>query len=228
MSVEYMYDASGKPVKVILPYDEYQELVSSYARCEDEVRNRISTEIADLLSQKVNDILDIIKSKYCEVSDHLVNDEDPKSESPETNHVNDCDVEEIDNEPKEIGGSDPELTYIKPEDDYISISKSILEYEKKHIRKWKSSEGYYEGIKFRVLKGSKAESEVSSTFNTKRKHVELRNRLIEQGILKKDTDYSIYTFTEDYVFDSSSAAACIIAGNSRSGPQAFGKPITKL
>jgi hypothetical protein len=82
---------------------------------------------------------------------------------------------------------------------------------------------YDDGLGFRVLKGSKASGYPSDTFRRLEAAVRLRNRLIEQGILARDGDWGDYTFTQDYLFNSPSAAACIVDGNSRSGPEAWGR-----
>lgn len=48
---------------------------------------------------------------------------------------------------------------------------------------------------------------------------ELRQQLLDEAVLALDGD--VYTFAKDYLFKSPSAAACIIAGNPRSGMDAW-------
>lgn len=48
---------------------------------------------------------------------------------------------------------------------------------------------------------------------------DLRQQLLEEAVLALDGD--VYTFVKDYLFKSPSAAACIIAGNPRSGMDAW-------
>lgn len=48
---------------------------------------------------------------------------------------------------------------------------------------------------------------------------DLRQQLLEETVLALDGD--VYTFVKDYLFKSPSAAACIIAGNPRSGMDAW-------
>ncbi len=67
---------------------------------------------------------------------------------------------------------------------------------------------------FMVLKGSTInKKEAKSLHNS---HIALRNRLIGQKIIDQN-----YTFTENYVFNSSSNAGCIVSGYRVSGPQSW-------
>lgn len=91
------------------------------------------------------------------------------------------------------------------------------------VRRYKNATGYYDGHGFRVLKGSKASGYPSPTFDKLEAAATLRKNLIQGGILARDGDWGDYTFTQDYLFSSASAAACIVDGNSRSGPGAWGR-----
>lgn len=90
------------------------------------------------------------------------------------------------------------------------------------VRRYKNATGHYEDAGFRILKGSKASGYPSPSFEGLEAAMRLRNHLIEVGILARDGDWGDYTFTQDYFFNSPSAAACIVDGNSRSGPAAWG------
>ena len=92
---------------------------------------------------------------------------------------------------------------------------------KVHILYYKNARGYYTGHRknFCVLKGSKVNGSPSAGFGTKYHvgYAKLRDQLIKDGILvRSGRDYE---FTKDYVFTASSAAACIVAGGSKSGKQ---------
>src|SRR5947199_8583375 len=84
------------------------------------------------------------------------------------------------------------------------------------VRRYKYATGYYDSGGFRVLKRSKASEYPSPTFKNLEAAVRLRNHLTERGILSRDGDWGDYTFTHDYLFNSSSAAECVVDGNFRS------------
>lgn len=69
--------------------------------------------------------------------------------------------------------------------------------------------------KMRILKGSKAFGEETPSFQT-HPYKKLRDELIKIGRLVPEGD--LLTFTDDYVFDSSSAASAIIQARSSPGP----------
>lgn len=94
-----------------------------------------------------------------------------------------------------------------------------IRYNKFTIR----ARGYYvasfERPSFVVLKDSMASKYEHSSL--KPIYIELRKELVEKGILVDDGSY--LKFTENYKFDSPSAAACVIEGTSKSGPETWGK-----
>ena len=71
--------------------------------------------------------------------------------------------------------------------------------------------------KFVVTKGSTANIQQAKSLRPTIR--ELRQELIEKGILVEDK--GVYSFTKEYIFKSPSAAACVIAGNPRSGMDAW-------
>ncbi|MGX8726491.1 anti-phage-associated DUF3780 domain-containing protein [Legionella pneumophila] len=94
------------------------------------------------------------------------------------------------------------------------------------------AEGYTVGVmskpEFIVKKSSTANI---AQANSQRPAIsELRQKLLDEGVLLKEGD--IYIFTRDYRFSSPSTAACLIAGNPRSGLDAWrdvdGRTLKKL
>ena len=68
--------------------------------------------------------------------------------------------------------------------------------------------------KMKVLKGSKCVGEITLSFSD-HAYKKLRDELISIGRLHKED--SNYIFTDDYIFNSPSAAAAIVLGNSANG-----------
>jgi Domain of unknown function (DUF4357) len=92
------------------------------------------------------------------------------------------------------------------------------------IRHYKDARGYYLHEKrFKVLKGSRARESTSEAFD-RISYSKLRDELIRRRILVRDDPSDPFEFAEDYVFDSPSAATCIVAGNSRDGQKEWGPP----
>lgn len=77
---------------------------------------------------------------------------------------------------------------------------------------------------FAVLAGSTAKLVTTATFPSG--SLDLRSRLLSDGILLQKADGDVLTFATDYVFASSSAAASIVAGRSASGPLEWKHSIT--
>jgi len=110
---------------------------------------------------------------------------------------------------------------------FIDISKQRINEDKILYFYTKSFKGL--GIEtndgFMVLKGSIINKASGHSLNSR--NISLRKRLMEQNIIDEN-----YTFTENYVFSSSSTAGCIISGYSVSGPQSWknkdGKSIKEL
>ena len=98
--------------------------------------------------------------------------------------------------------------------------------EQRDIRYYQQARGYYlpDKKRFCILAGSKARCHVSYTFESKCSGLlALRKNLISSKILTQENSWNDYVFTRDYIFSSSSAAACLVDGNSRSGPESFGR-----
>lgn len=70
---------------------------------------------------------------------------------------------------------------------------------------------------FFVSKGSTANIAVAKSLRPAIR--ELRQKLLDEGVLVEDGE--VYSFTREYTFKSPSLAACVIAGNPRSGMDAW-------
>lgn len=79
--------------------------------------------------------------------------------------------------------------------------------------------GYESSQGFTVQRGSQATRQVTASFKNVPRFLALRSQLTKSGILKIDGD--VYSFTEDYIFNSPSLAATIIIGNSTNGRTAW-------
>ncbi len=100
---------------------------------------------------------------------------------------------------------------------FKALAPEKYEFRVKHA----SATGYPRGDKrkpsFLVLAGSSAnKSDASSLRPAVQK---LRLQLVSDGILVEQDD--CYQFTDDYEFSSTSMAACLVAGNARSGLDAW-------
>ena len=79
----------------------------------------------------------------------------------------------------------------------------------------KASGKYYDNKRFTVFKGSTVSISLDDSFPTGAAGAyALRNDLQERGIINSNRE-----FTEDYTFNSSSQAASVVLGGSRSGPR---------
>jgi len=106
-----------------------------------------------------------------------------------------------------------------------TVKLPVAEEQQRDVRHYKGARGYYiNGKRFKILKGSLASGHTSATFDRLGYVADLRGQLIASGTLAREEGRGLYTFTEDYVFTSPSAAASIVNGNSRSGYQAWGRP----
>ena len=70
---------------------------------------------------------------------------------------------------------------------------------------------------FLVKKGSTANIALAKSLRPAIR--ELRQKLLDEGVLVNQGD--VYSFVHEYQFKSPSAAACVIAGNPRSGMDAW-------
>ena len=90
------------------------------------------------------------------------------------------------------------------------IDKNIFYFKSKAF----NATGYEAENGFIVEKGSTINTIEAQSLHDS--HRAIRKRLIEQGIIDNN-----YTFTENYLFSSSSNAGCIVSGYRVSGPQSW-------
>ena len=95
------------------------------------------------------------------------------------------------------------------------------------ILRFQGARGYYTGPgrQFCVMKGSRASGFVSNAFisNSNGTYNGIRDSLIKWGVLARSQHGDDFVFTQDYTFNASSPAACIVDGQSRSGPRSWRK-----
>jgi len=117
------------------------------------------------------------------------------------------------------------IKLLRKQEKPTTVELPVAEEQQRNVRHYKGARGYYiNGKRFKVVKGSLVSGHTSATFDSLGYVADLRAQLIASGTLAREEGRGPYTFTEDYVFTSPSAAASIVNGNSRSGRQAWGKP----
>lgn len=112
-------------------------------------------------------------------------------------------------------------------DDLMTLQKALVstkpgERELYHfLVKDAQAKGYPVGQRhkpgFMVTKGSTASLEQAESL--RKAVIDLRNNLLVKGVLVRSDN--CYLFTEDYLFNSPSLAASLVAGNNRSGLDAW-------
>jgi hypothetical protein len=114
---------------------------------------------------------------------------------------------------------------LRKQEEPTTVKLPVAEEQQRDVRHYKGARGcYINGKRFKILKGSLASGHTSATFDRLGYVADLRGQLIASGTLTRAEGQGPYTFMEDYVFPSASAAASIVNGNSRSGYQAWGRP----
>lgn len=99
----------------------------------------------------------------------------------------------------------------------LSTNDDLFLFEAKKAKAAGHPVGETNKPEFLVTKGSTANIEQAKSLRPAIR--ELRQKLVDDGVFVKDGD--IYSFTCEYQFKSPSAAACVIAGNPRSGMDAW-------
>lgn len=98
----------------------------------------------------------------------------------------------------------PQVSKVSPQAIYTATTKGI------------TATGYESSQGFVVQKGAQALEKVTPSMKTYvRGFYDLRQTLIDSGVLKLDGDH--YLFTQDYSFNAPSAAAAVIMGRSANG-----------
>lgn len=99
----------------------------------------------------------------------------------------------------------------------LAEEESLFLFEAKQARAIGLPVGDKSNPEYLVKKGSTANIPMAKSLRPSIR--ELRQQLLEQGILAQLGE--VYSFTHEYLFKSPSAAACVIAGNPRSGMDAW-------
>jgi hypothetical protein len=99
----------------------------------------------------------------------------------------------------------------------ISTENDLFLFEAKQAKAAGHPVGEMSKLEFLVTKGSTAN--IAQAKSLRPAIRELRQKLVDDGMLVIDGD--VYSFTSEYQFKSPSAAACVIAGNPRSGMDAW-------
>ncbi len=110
----------------------------------------------------------------------------------------------------------PERTKLD-QDDLAIDEENLFLFEAKHAKAIGLPVGNKNSPEFLVKKGSTANIAIAKSLRPTIR--DLRQQILEQGILVKQGE--VYSFSQDYLFKSPSAAACVIAGNPRSGMDAW-------
>lgn len=110
-----------------------------------------------------------------------------------------------------------ELEQEKKDDSSIKGDSELFLFEAKLAKAVGQPVGDTTSPEFLVKKGSTANIALAKSLRPAIR--DLRQQLLEDGVLANDGD--VYTFKQDYLFKSPSAAACVIAGNPRSGMDAW-------
>ncbi|HHQ4483282.1 TPA: anti-phage-associated DUF3780 domain-containing protein [Aeromonas veronii] len=103
------------------------------------------------------------------------------------------------------------------EQDTSAAEEVLFLYEAKQAKAVGRLVGELSSPEFLVKKGSTANIALARSVRPAIR--ELRQKLLDEGILVKKGN--VYSFTHEYLFQSPSAAACVIAGNPRSGMDAW-------
>jgi hypothetical protein len=98
-----------------------------------------------------------------------------------------------------------------------TTEESLFLFEAKLAKAIGQPVGDKSSPEFLVKKGSTANMALAKSLRPAIR--ELRQQLLDDDILVKEGD--VYAFTHEYVFKSPSAAACVVAGNPRSGMDAW-------
>lgn len=98
-----------------------------------------------------------------------------------------------------------------------SVEETLFLFEAKQAKAVGHPVGEMSSPEFLVKKGSTANIALAKSLRPAIR--ELRQKLLDTGVLVKNGN--VYSFTHEYLFQSPSAAACVIAGNPRSGMDAW-------
>lgn len=111
----------------------------------------------------------------------------------------------------------PPQQFTAKKDTYSSSEETLFLFEAKHAKAAGHPIGDMSKPGFVVTKGSTANIQQAKSLRPA--ITELRQELVSTGILVEDG--KVFSFAHEYIFKSPSAAACVIAGNPRSGMDAW-------
>ncbi|WP_320910474.1 anti-phage-associated DUF3780 domain-containing protein [Citrobacter farmeri] len=106
---------------------------------------------------------------------------------------------------------------IEPALDNSNVEEFLFLFEAKLAKAIGQPVGEMSSPEFLVKKGSTANIALAKSLRPAIR--ELRQKLLDEGVLVNQGD--VYSFVHEYQFKSPSAAACVIAGNPRSGMDAW-------
>ncbi len=106
---------------------------------------------------------------------------------------------------------------VEPEIQAKQIDDTVFMFESKSAKAVGHPVREGKKLKFLVKKGSTANISLASSLRPAIKA--LRQKLIDDGILKPDGN--VWLFSAEFIFDSASAAATVVSGNPRSGMDAW-------
>lgn len=105
----------------------------------------------------------------------------------------------------------------EPTLDNSNVEESLFLFEAKLAKAIGQPVGEMSSPEFLVKKGSTVNIALAKSLRPAIR--ELRQKLLDEGVLAKQGE--VYSFVHEYQFKSPSAAACVIAGNPRSGMDAW-------
>lgn len=214
-NISFIVDSEGKKKFAVLPIELYCQLL------------RISPEMID--PERVEELtFDVLLAHRGDPAvDQTVSD----SSSSEAADSSESVTQENDGEHSRRAVSRSEKFYLarqlteKYAEELKKNNTELFFFSAKNVLAWGYPQGDMRKPLFVVMAKSEISGSVADSFRCKAQ--EVRDALIMKKIIKKKNDS--YIFTQDYTFNSASLAACVIAGNNRSGAEAWktfdGKPL---
>lgn len=121
------------------------------------------------------------------------------------------------NDSLSLNASNAQISSEPPTLGNSNVEESLFLFEAKLAKAIGQPVGEMSSPEFLVKKGSTANIVLAKSLRPAIR--ELRQKLLDEGVLVNQGD--VYSFVHEYQFKSPSAAACVIAGNPRSGMDAW-------
>lgn len=179
------------------------------------------------LRHALGDIVQTEQIQFAQDSSVSYSRHAPKSHEAKESSVGYDDLRSSDNScllPHNIGGNDSlsldaSSAQVSNEPTQVNsnVEESLFLFEAKLAKAIGRPVGELSSPEFWVKKGSTANVALAKSLRPAIR--ELRQKLLDEGVLVKQGD--VYSFVHEYRFKSPSAAACVIAGNPRSGMDAW-------